>query len=277
MSRYLLCTDLDRTLIPNGAQPESPGAREHFRQLVARDDVALAYVSGRHRALIMQAIADYDLPQPDYVIADVGTSLYRTARAEWQHWKAWDAAIVADWRGRTHDDLVRLLQGQAGLRLQETSKQALHKLSYYVALEVDATTLLRQVEQTLQRYDVHAHLVWSVDEAAQVGLLDVLPASAGKLHAIEFLMAHEGYDRLDTLFAGDSGNDLDVLQSDIPAVLVANAAPELKRQVAHVHKAALIVARGGLLGMNGNYSAGILEGAAWHWPEIEAWLLREAA
>ena len=40
--RLLLCTDLDRTLIPNGPQPESPGARAHFatlaaEQLVARD------------------------------------------------------------------------------------------------------------------------------------------------------------------------------------------------------------------------------------------------
>ena len=29
--RLLLCTDLDRTLIPNGPQPESPRARAAFR------------------------------------------------------------------------------------------------------------------------------------------------------------------------------------------------------------------------------------------------------
>ncbi|MEJ2621733.1 MAG: haloacid dehalogenase, partial [Candidatus Thiodiazotropha sp.] len=31
--KLLLCTDLDRTLIPNGSQPESAGAREAFKQL----------------------------------------------------------------------------------------------------------------------------------------------------------------------------------------------------------------------------------------------------
>ena len=41
--RLLLCTDLDRTLIPNGAQPESPGARQRFAALVAHDDILLAY------------------------------------------------------------------------------------------------------------------------------------------------------------------------------------------------------------------------------------------
>ncbi|GAB1234431.1 hypothetical protein UT5_08250 [Ferrigenium sp. UT5] len=167
-----------------------------------------------------------------------------------------------------------MLQVFGDLRLQEDSKQNLHKLSFYVDLTADTSALQAQMQRSLAEHGVKANLIWSVDEAAHVGLLDVLPASAYKLHAIEFLMQQQGYGRLDTVFAGDSGNDLDVLQSDVPAVLVANAAPELKRQLTHLHKASLYTARGGFLGMNGNYSAGILEGAAYHWPEIEAWLLQ---
>ena len=37
----LLCTDLDRTLIPNGREPESPEARPWFRRLAAEPEVAL--------------------------------------------------------------------------------------------------------------------------------------------------------------------------------------------------------------------------------------------
>jgi hypothetical protein len=44
--RLLICTDLDRTLIPNGPAPESPGARERFARLAARPEMAPAYVSG---------------------------------------------------------------------------------------------------------------------------------------------------------------------------------------------------------------------------------------
>jgi hypothetical protein len=273
MSRHLLCTDLDRTLIPNGAQPESPGARETFRQLVGRDDVQLAYVSGRHRELIAQAIAEYDLPQPDFVIADVGSTLYQVEAGDWHRRNEWDERIAPDWDGLSREGLAQLLHVFGDLRLQEPAKQNRHKLSFYVDLSADTAALQTQMQHLLAGHDVKANLIWSVDEAAQVGLLDVLPASANKLHAIEFLMQQQGYGRLDTVFAGDSGNDLDVLQSDVPAVLVANAAPELKQQVAHLHKASLCTARGGFLGMNGNYSAGILEGAAYHWPEIEAWLL----
>ena len=44
MRKILLCTDLDRTLIPNGPHVESPGVRDMFAAFVARDDVQLAYV-----------------------------------------------------------------------------------------------------------------------------------------------------------------------------------------------------------------------------------------
>ena len=50
MNRLLLCTDLDRTLIPNGTQPESPRARELFKRLVSHEEVTLVYVTGRHLA-----------------------------------------------------------------------------------------------------------------------------------------------------------------------------------------------------------------------------------
>ncbi|GAB5604082.1 HAD-IIB family hydrolase [Sideroxyarcus sp. TK5] len=273
MNRHLLCTDLDRTLIPNGVQPESPGARETFRRLVGRDDVQLAYVSGRHRELIEQAIAEYDLPQPDFVIADVGSTVYQVGRRGWQRREEWDAQIAPDWGDLSCEGLAKLLQVFGDLRLQEPAKQNLHKLSFYVDLTADSAALQEQMRRLLAGRGIKANLIWSVDEAEHVGLLDVLPASANKLHAIEYLMRQQGYGRLDTVFAGDSGNDLDVLQSDVPAVLVANASPELKRQVTHLHKASLCTAHGGFLGMNGNYSAGILEGAAYHWPEIEAWLL----
>ena len=43
-------------------------------------------------------------------------------------------------------------------------------------------------------------------------------------------MARLGFDRGTTIFAGDSGNDLQVLASAIPAVLVANAMPRVAEE-----------------------------------------------
>ena len=272
MKKYLLCTDLDRTLIPNGAQPESPDARTLFRRLAAREDVALAYVSGRHLALLEQAITDYDLPRPDYAIADVGSTIYQATAASWRPWDDWDDCIAPDWDDLTRDELYALLNVFTVLRPQEAEKQGRYKLSFYAPLETDAPALLDEMDRRLKQAGIRANLIWSVDEARELGLLDVLPASANKLHAIRFLMAKKGFAPEHTMFAGDSGNDLDVLLSYIPAVLVANAHADVKVRAAQAAPATLYVARGGYLGMNGNYSAGILEGAAHYWPQVDAWL-----
>ena len=93
-------------------------------------------------------------------------------------------------------------------------------------------------------------------------------------------MEHLGFDLTNTVFAGDSGNDLAVLTSHIKSVLVGNACSRVRedslQQALNMGEAnALYFAKGGFLGMNGNYSAGILEGVAHYIPEIES-LLDEA-
>ena len=85
-------------------------------------------------------------------------------------------------------------------------------------------------------------------------------------------MEQQGFDCSNTVFSGDSGNDMEVLVSPIPSVLVANANDEVKRSALEIAANAgnakqLFVSQGDFLGMNGNYSAGILEGVAHFHPD----------
>lgn len=263
--RLLLCTDLDRTLLPNGEAPESPGARELFARVVAQPCISLAYVSGRHLALVEESIQLYGLPQPDWILADVGSSVYQRASHGWSLLDPWSRHIAADWQGLVAKDLAVLLSGLPGLNLQPDERQNTHKLSYFVPLDADLPGLMQAIEIRLKERALVANLIHSVDEQRAIGLLDILPQRSSKLHAIEFLMRKLGFTADQTLFAGDSGNDLSVLTSSLPAVLVANAHPAVvELAAAEVRRNGtadrLYVARGGFLGMNGNYSAGILEG-----------------
>lgn len=272
--RLLLCTDLDRTLLPNGPQTESPGARDKFRQLATQPGVTLVYVTGRDRRLVEDAIEEYQLPLPDYVIADVGSTIYEIEQHDWRYWDKWEHEISPDWQGKSHDDLHALFSGIASMELQEASKQNSYKLSYYVALDVDHKALLSSLHEILVNQQVRASLIWSIDELAGTGLLDVLPANASKQHAIEFLMTHLGFDFSNTVFAGDSGNDMAVLTSSIRSVLVANASSEIRHEAQQLalnmgQVDALYFAHGSFLGMNGNYSAGILEGVTHFMPEAK--------
>jgi sucrose-6F-phosphate phosphohydrolase len=244
--------------------------------LTSRREVTLAYVTGRHQALVREAIEEYSLPTPDYIVADVGTTIYEISGSDWQSWNEWNEEVAPDWAGLKHEQILELFTGFSSLTLQEPSKQAIHKLSYYVPLDIDRAELIDEMQRLLQQQNVSASLVWSVDEPADIGLLDVLPERATKLHAVQFLMQQKDFALADTLFAGDSGNDLPVLISPLHSVLVANAADEIRKQAEQEAKEAktqdaLYIATGGFHSMNGNYSAGILEGLAHFIPETEHW------
>ncbi len=229
MKKILLCTDLDRTLIPNGEQPESTGARELFRRLYDSSAIDLAYVTGRHLALILGAIEEYQLPMPDYVIADVGSTICKARDGNWDRVDDLDKLLATDWCEYSGLDLHLLLEGILGIELQESEKQGRFKLSYYVELSMDAGPLIATIEKRLDEKGIAANLIFSIDEEKNVGLLDLLPKSASKLHAIRFLMDRTGYSEKEVIFAGDSGNDLDVLVSSLPSILVANATDDVRR------------------------------------------------
>lgn len=277
MTKLLLCSDLDRTLLPNGSQEESPQARPLFRKLAQRPELTLAYVSGRDRGLLLEAMQTYDLPVPDYAIGDVGTTLYEIHNDEWRAWPAWEEEIAPDWAGYRHDELAALFEDIADLTPQEAEKQNTFKLSYYAPMEIDHEALLARMAARLKPRDIRASLIWSIDEARHTGLLDVLPRRATKYHAIRFLMAHKGFDTGNTVFAGDSGNDLPALTSGLQAVLVHNARQEVREEALRAVREkgiaqCLYLAHGNFLGMNGNYAAGVLEGLAHFEPETLRWL-----
>lgn len=276
MNKLLLCCDLDRTLLPNGSQEESPQARSLFRAVARHPQLTLAYVSGRDKSLLLEAIRDYDLPPPDYAIGDVGTSIYELHGDQWTPLRAWEKEIALDWAGNRHDDLVSLFKDIDRLTLQEAEKQGAFKLSYYVPEDTERDGLLAEMTAFLRQNELQASLIWSVDEGRHVGLLDVLPHRATKVHAIRFLMARTGFKEENTIFAGDSGNDLPVLTSGLKSVLVHNARREVQEEaMLSVCKQGfterLYIAHGDFLGMNGNYAAGVLEGLVHFYPETLSW------
>ncbi|MBB1073839.1 HAD hydrolase family protein [Rhodoferax sp. 4810] len=269
----LLCTDLDQTLLPNGAHPESPQAWHDFQHLLTIAPITLVFVTGRSLALVITAIEQYALPLPTYIISDVGTNLYCQHQGQWQLLSAWHHHINCHWPAP--DEIKKCLALLPELTLQASVHQGDYKVSYLLPICANPVAYCEQIQQQLLAANMQVRLIYSADVIHQTGLLDIVPNSASKRHAIEFLQQLLGYTHHTTLFAGDSGNDLEVLASSIPAVLVANAAPQI-RHIAQQHAqvagcaAQLYCAQGGWRDYNGNYSAGILEGIAHFRPDIIA-------
>ena len=275
----LLCSDLDRTLIPNGAAAESPRARERFARLAAHPGMRLAYVSGRDRRLVKSAVDRYALPVPAAAICDVGAALYQVHGTQWSLDTDWEREIGEDWKGYDHDAITGLLAGiePEKFYLQPPEKQSRFKISYFADISVNTDRLEKRIQEILDGKNIPANIICSVDDAENLNLIDILPPRANKLLAIRFLIRKQGMDENRVVFAGDSGNDLDVLTSGMQAILVGNAADDVRqtavdRLSAKGQAARLYLSKGGFQGMNGNYAAGVLEGVAHFFPEAASWL-----
>ncbi len=273
----LLCTDLDRTLVPNGEQPESSLARPVLWHLLRSHDMSLAYVSGRDVGRVQQAIVDYDLQVPDIIVADVGTSIYVTSDGGWVLHDAWHELIGRDWNGFDSDGIGRSLSHFSQLRAQEPDRQTRYKRSYYLPLDMDVQPLSEALESHLQSLGVRASLVFSDDPEKNVKLLDVLPVHATKRDAIVHVQQMQGVDNESCLFSGDSGNDVTALASHLRSVTVRNADQPTRDAVRKLAadngtQDSSYQAEGGLAladgqSLNGNYAAGIVEGLVHFRPE----------
>ncbi len=267
----LLCTDLDRTLIPNGDFVELPGVRQAFAHLISQYSVHLVYVSGRDRRRVQQVMKDYQLPYPAYVIADVGSTIYSCQEEQWSLVTDWHQCIKHDWAGHSAMEICHYFADIPAITLQESNKQGRYKLSFYVSLEIDQDEIKQQIHTLANQHHLAINFIYSIDDKKRAGLLDVLPASANKLKAIRYLMDKMGLQESEVLFAGDSGNDLDVLSSELPAVLVANAPESVRRQALRMaedagHRDQLYLAHG--VTGNGHYADGIIEGVRYYFPGL---------
>ena len=274
-NRLLLCTDMDRTVIPNGMQTEAHDARQNFSKFCQQPHIRLSYVTGRHLDLMLEAIEEYYLPLPEFAITDVGTRIYQFKLGQWLALEGWKDELNSAWHDVDVDKIIHQLTGIDFLSLQETEKQNSHKISFYVDLQkTNEKACLQQVTQSLKSFNIESNLIWSIDETTQTGLLDILPSNADKLHAIKFLQKYLKLNSHEVVFAGDSGNDLPVLQSSVQAILVANATPELKQQaysqaVRMDNQDFFFQAKNTSKNdYSGNYSAGILQGVFHYRPDL---------
>ena len=274
--KYTLCTDLDRTLLPNGHQASDAQAIPLLRQLVEQQHLRLIYVTGRHRELILDAIDEYALPMPEMAIADVGTRIYHINQ-ETLHWHEdsdWQRYLDNDWDINKVNTVKHKLNQHAGMNFQEPEKQSRFKLSYYLEMQYYDIGIEQEIEHLCNNANMKCNIIKSHDETTDTGLLDILPYNASKYHAIRFLMDKHTISEKEIIFCGDSGNDMEVLVSEIPAILVKNAQDTVKQQAQQLanekqHSQQLYIAQGGFCGLNGNYSSGILEGLAYYHQEFE--------
>ena len=260
----ILATDLDRTLLPNGDWPADSQAIPLFNELTERHGLLVVYVTGRSLALTEQAIEDFAIRYPHVLIGDVGSSIRRYQAGQWQEEQGWLKHVARSSPAWQVADIQAQLLDISGLRPQPAKQCGPFKQSYFVD-HSRQQQVMTEVAQRLQPGFDHT-LIYSYDSLSGDGLLDVMPKSATKRTALEYLAQQQGLAPSQLVFCGDSGNDIEPLSAGFKGVVVRNGDEQLRSQLQLLQHQQpglqLYFARGGWQGFNGYYASGVLEGAS---------------
>lgn len=242
--KWILGSDIDGTLTGDPAALAS---------LVQRTDAAraqgalhLILVTGRSYGQVLSGLADEGLPQPDAIIAQVGTEIYlppftpdAVPFAEWHDFLAASYAVA---------DVDAMVADIPGAVDQGAIHNTTLKRSWWFDGCADPEAAAATVMQRVQEADGDYRVIWSSGRD-----LDILPAESGKGKALRFLIEHLGLTDHAVLVAGDTGNDIDLFAEFDHGVAVANALPELRVFVEASSKPGVKMA-------TQRHAAGVLEG-----------------
>lgn len=219
LAKRMVITDLDNTLVGDeGALKELLAwLHEHSSQ------VAFGIATGRTLDSALKLLKEHRIPMPHVLITSVGTEIHYGLRLVTD--TSWQSHIKHLWR---RDDLRAALAIAPGLKLQPSSHQSTHKLSYFV--DKAHALAMPALQAQLHTGGLRANLVASHGE-----YLDVLPVRASKGRAIRYLAYKWGFQLSDFLVSGDSGNDIDMLAGDTLGVVVGGHSEELKSLDTHEH------------------------------------------
>ncbi len=233
---FVLASDLDGTLIPLTGDQQNKADLQLITSRLNNCQTELVFVTGRHLAPVLNAVEEFSLPEPDWIICDVGTSIYQ--RDEKMNWSLTEG-YAEELRSRLGLESIHNLRVEfeniAGLRLQEEAKQGQFKLSYYAdAKELESKR--NEVFEALSRIGSPSEIISSVDPFNGDGLLDILPPAASKADALTWLSRFRNLDYESIVFAGDSGNDFHAMIAGFKTIVVGNAAQSLTTEVEMVHR-----------------------------------------
>jgi len=145
-------------------------------------------------------INDYQLPWPDYLIAAVGTELYKFD-GYFKYHKGWNRIMNKHWDTKKIEELR--IHGLDGIIMQQ--EQQPFKTSLYVN-RLNDLRLIGNVNDLL--IDQPAKIVFS-----QKRLIDIIPKKAGKGKCLEYLARKLHTRKSNVIVFGDDASDLDMFSS----------------------------------------------------------------
>ena len=204
----LLATDLDGTFL--GGRPSD--RLKLYRLIRQQKDIQLVFVTGRGVESVLPLLDNPVIPDPDYIICDVGATVLNGKTLE--PVQPIQSEIEQRWPGTLA--VKRKLKRIKGLKFQQVAQE--RRCSFYYDENTDVTAVEKIAEEM------------NLDVLMSAGkYLDILPKEVNKGNTLKRLAEELSFDEEKVLVAGDTLNDRSLYDAGYKGVVVGDAEEKLVR------------------------------------------------
>lgn len=238
--RIMLVSDIDGTMIGDGEDAYSSSQRftYYWENIASLVGSVLVYNTGRSLGQFVELLksCDRQVAVPDVLVTAVGTKVWlldeSSGRAgasglKWVEDTNWTKLLDKGWN-------LSSVQRIAGSLIQHNNDDTVHWLDkgvehpHRVALSSHVKNvehLQHSLSQAFKKEGLEVRII--VSGSGDWRYIDCVPATAGKQEALEYVRSLFAIPKHKCVAAGDSGNDILMLEGDHPSIVVGNAQQEL--------------------------------------------------
>lgn len=181
-----------------------------YRLIRENTSIRLVFVTGRGLETVIPLLNDPIIPNPDFIICDVGATVVNGHTLE--PVEQLQSDIEKRWPGSLK--IRECLKHIDELRYQEVPQQ--RRCSFYTNDE----SIVGEVKEIIE--EIGCDVIYSANK-----FLDVLPGNTNKGTTLTNLVKYLNEDPEDVLVAGDTLNDLEMYRCGFKGVVVGNAEKKL--------------------------------------------------
>lgn len=174
-----------------------------------RKSTIFGIATGRRLDDALDTLRKYSIPEPGVLISSQGTEIHYAPNLTQD--TEWTRHINHLWNPQAVRDILKEIPG---LEKQPKRFQSEFKISYYIDPKVAD---LKEIRHTLLRNEQTVNTVFSFGQ-----FLDVLPIRASKGLALRWCADQLGFPLKNTLVAGVTGDDADMLRGNTLGTVVDN-------------------------------------------------------
>ncbi|MBU5353433.1 HAD-IIB family hydrolase [Paenibacillus silvae] len=241
-TQYLILFDFDETYFPHECLPEQLESvyelEQYLKTLTLSHQIKTAWITGSSMKQIQTKMKMAGMTHlPHFIASNLGTDLWElSSDGTWTAIPSWQQKIQSSGYSRGEvEDLIAELKQIYNIVLHEQTQfgQSGYKMNYYYYAESTVKTqyALPVIKHLASRSGIGININQCNPKAGDpAGAYDVdfIPAGTGKKAAVQFLMEYNQVPPTNTLAFGDSGNDIEMLQTAAHGYLLQNATAEAK-------------------------------------------------